>query len=160
MTIAAVLATLFLALQTMFGTLPIDGIRCDSSEGAVEHVHANLQLFERGRDVRVPADIGIPLTGNCLYWVHTHSTDGMIHIEAPLRRAFTLGQFFDVWGETLDSRQAGAVKALPGRTLRVSVNGRIWRRDPRLVVLRDRETIVIQSGPPYAHPQRPDWSRV
>ena len=48
--------------QSLFGGLPIDGIHCDSEEGSVEHVHTQLQLFNRGHAVTVPAQIGIPLT--------------------------------------------------------------------------------------------------
>ena len=62
--------------QSYFGGLPIDGIRCDRTEGASEHVHASLQLFESGRAVAVPANIGMPQAAGCLYWIHTHSGDG------------------------------------------------------------------------------------
>jgi hypothetical protein len=30
--------------------------------------------------------------------IHTHDTSGIVHIESPTVRPFTLGQFFDVWG--------------------------------------------------------------
>lgn len=146
--------------QNLMSGLPIDGIRCDSMEGAVEHVHAHLQIFNRGRSVQVPADIGIMQVAGCLYWLHTHATDGIIHIEAPTVRTFTLGQFFDVWGEDLNASAAGPAHARRGRTLRVTVNGRPWTRDPRLIPLRDREEIVIQNGPPYATPHRADWSKL
>ena len=49
------LLTVLLVAQSFFGTLPIDGIRCDRVEGAVEHVHVSLQLFDRGKAVQVPA---------------------------------------------------------------------------------------------------------
>jgi len=146
--------------QSFFGGAAIDGIRCDRMEGAVEHIHAHLGLFDRGRGVEVPAGIGIPNGSNCLYWVHTHRSDGFIHIESPARRAFTLGQFYDVWGFTLSSTQAGGVRASRGHTLRVWVNGTLWRGDPRAIVLRDRQSIVIQAGPPFARPRRVDWSSV
>ena len=87
--------------QSFFGGAPIDGIHCDVQEGAVEHIHAHLQLFDRGRALVVPEDIGIPNGGACLYWLHTHAEDGIIHIESPVRRTFTLGEFFDVWGVAL-----------------------------------------------------------
>ncbi len=121
----------------------------------MEHVHVQLQLFNRGRPVPVPAQIGIPQTGACLYWLHTHSNDGFIHIESPVRRTFTLGQFFDIWGPDLSWNRAGAVAASRGTRLRVWVNGVPWHgNDPRDIVLRDRETVVIQNGPPFAKPAR------
>ena len=54
-----ILAAALLLAQSFFGTLPIDGIRCDQSEGAVEHIHAQLQLYDKGHAVKIPANIGI-----------------------------------------------------------------------------------------------------
>ena len=139
------LLTLFVA-QTMFGGLPIDSIRCDSMEGAVEHIHAHLKLTDRGRPLEVPAGIGIPQGGGCLYWLHTHSADGLLHIESPVVKTFTLGQFFDVWGQKLNRTQAAGVHAARGHVLRVVVNGKVWKGDPRAVPLRDHEEILIASS--------------
>lgn len=149
-----------LLAQSMFGGLPVDGIHCDTMEGAVEHIHTNLQLFERGKPVVVPAQIGIVPAAQCLYWLHTHATDGMIHIESPSKRNFTLGEFFDIWQQPLSRTRAASLRAPRGRTLLVVVNGRRWTGDPRRIPLRDGETIVIQSGPPYGHPRKPDWASV
>jgi len=43
-------------------------------------------------------DVGIY---DCLYWLHTHVADGIIHIETPGERSFTLGEFFDIWNQPL-----------------------------------------------------------
>jgi hypothetical protein len=146
--------------QSMMGGLPIDGIRCDTMEGAVEHIHSHLQIFNRGKTVEVPAQIGIMPVSGCLYWLHTHSADGIIHIEAPTVRSFTLGQLFDIWGQNLSRSVAASVRAPSGRTLRITVNGRLWKGDPRSIALRDREEIVIQNGPPYGTPRSADWSKL
>lgn len=146
--------------QSMFGGLTIDGIECQSMEGAVEHIHTHLQLFKRGHAVTVPANAGIPQGGSCLYWVHTHTADGVIHIESPVAKTFTLGQFFDIWGETLSRTQAAGVHAPQGKTLRVTVNGKPWAGDPNKIPLRDREEIVIQAGPPWGMPHSADWSKL
>jgi hypothetical protein len=151
--------TIFLLAQSFFGTLPIDGIRCDREEGAVEHIHANLQLYDRGRAVAVPAGIGIPQGSMCLYWLHTHTGDGFIHIESPVKRSFDLGEFFDIWGPSLSWTNAASLTAPRGKRLTIWVDGKAWHgRDPREIALRDHETIVIQNGPPFAQPARPDWS--
>lgn len=146
--------------QSFFGTLPIDGIRCDRAEGSLEHIHAQLQIFDRGKALTIPASVGIPQSADCLYWIHTHSADGFIHIESPVKRVFTLGQFFDIWGPDLSWTQAGPVNAPHGKRLSVWVNGAAWHgHDPRDIVLRDHETIVIQNGPPFAKPAHADWSK-
>lgn len=155
------LLTVFLLAQSFFGTLPIDGIRCDREEGAAEHIHVNLQLYDRGRPVPVPAGIGIPQGSACLYWIHTHSGDGFIHIESPVTRPFDLGEFFDIWGPDLSWTKAASLVAPRGHRLTIWVDGKPWHGgDPRAIVLKDHETIVIQNGPPYAKPAHPDWSKL
>lgn len=147
--------------QSYFGGLPIDGVHCDLQEGSVEHIHVNLQLFNRGKRVPIPANIGIPAGGTCLYWLHTHAGDGMLHIEAPIRRPFTLGEFFDIWGQPLSWTHVASIIAPRGRRVSIWVDGKPWHgRDPRAIPLRDMEQIVVQFGPPFAKPSRPDWSRV
>src|SRR4051812_3384870 len=73
-------------------TTPIDGIRCESLEGSAFHIHAKLDIFINGQNYTLPASIGI--TDDCLYWMHTHDESGIIHIESPIQKTFTLGQFF------------------------------------------------------------------
>jgi hypothetical protein len=133
------------------GALPIDNIKCEGMEGAVVHIHQHIQLFDRGRNIEVPAQIGIPPGANCLYWVHTHTNDGLIHNESPNRRVFTLGNFFDVWGQELSWYVAGPVHAVAGHKLVIQVNGHGYKgKDPRNIPLTNHEEIVIQSGPPWA----------
>jgi len=146
--------------QNMFGGMPIDGIRCEAAEGSAEHIHANLQLYDRGRSVAVPASIGIPPDGDCLYWLHTHAPDGMMHIESPIVQGFTLGQFFDIWGVPLTRTRAASVSAARGSVLRITVNGQPWRNDPRRIRLFDHEVVVIQAGPPFVRRRRVDWKRM
>ncbi len=143
----------------MLAGLAIDGIRCDVTEGAVEHVHTHLQIIDRGHSTTIPGQIGIPEGAGCLYWVHTHSDDGVIHIEAPVKKTFTLGEFFDIWEAPLDREHADGVQAARGKSLRVTVNGRVWTQDPRLIPLRNREEIIIQNGPPYVSGHPADWSK-
>jgi hypothetical protein len=152
--------TVILVAQSFFGTLPIDGIRCDREEGAVEHIHINLQLYDRGHRVAVPAGIGMPQGGDCLYWIHTHTGDGFIHIESPVKRPFDLGEFFDIWGPDLSWTKAASLNAPHGLRLAIWVDGKPWRgSDPRAIPFHDHETIVIQNGPPFATPVRADWSK-
>lgn len=154
------LLTVLIVAQSFFGTLPIDGIRCDRQEGAVEHIHVSLQLYDRGRAAAVPAGIGIPQGSACLYWLHTHTGDGFIHIESPVKRSFDLGEFFDIWGPDLSWTKAASLTAPHGGHLAIWVDGKPWHgSDPRAIAFHDRETIVIQNGPPFAKPARPDWSQ-
>ena len=77
----------------------IAGIPCDREEGTAFHVHAHLDVFVDGKPYPVPQGVGI-VGRTCLYWLHTHDPSGIIHVEAPQRRIFTLDQFFDIWRAT------------------------------------------------------------
>ncbi len=83
--------------------LAVDGIQCNPSEQLLFHVHAHLDIIINGQYFLVPAQIGILNT--CYYWLHTHDVTGVIHIESPVNRNFTLGQFFDVWSKKINTGQ-------------------------------------------------------
>lgn len=102
--IAAIVTTLVFALPKLDDTRAsnstlIDGIECDTTEYVTFHVHAHLDIFVDGHPLIIPAFIGIE-NNTCLYWLHTHTPDGVVHIESPQERGFTLGQFFDIWKST------------------------------------------------------------
>ena len=76
------------------------------AEGTTLHEHANVQVFVHGESVAVPQNVGINDEG--LASLHTHTGDGLVHIESSQRRTFTLGEFFDVWGVRLTDTCMGA----------------------------------------------------
>lgn len=132
----------------------IDGITCDAQEGARIHIHQHLAIIDRGKDVNIPAYIGIPQGQRCIYWLHTHTPDGIIHIEAPQDRSFTLGDFFKVWGQPLSATQVSHAKAPKGQKLKVWVDGKPYTGDPRKIALNSHTDIVIEAGPPFVKPPR------
>jgi hypothetical protein len=95
--------------------------------------------------------VGRPLAGGCFYWLHTHTPDGIIHIESPVVRDFTLGNFFAVWGQPLSRTRAASVTVAAG-ALRVWVDGRPYAGDPRAIPLVTHTEIVIEAGAPYSKP--------
>jgi hypothetical protein len=133
---------------------PVAGISCDAMEGSRIHIHQHLTILDHGRPVAIPLNVGRPLEKGCLYWVHTHTPDGVIHIEAPQFRPFTLGDFFAVWGEPLSRTQAASARAAKGQALRVWVNGTRYTGDPRTIPLAAHTDIVIETGPPYPTPPK------
>lgn len=130
---------------------PVDGISCDQAEGAVFHIHPHLAIFVHGKPVAIPSDVGRPVVTPCLYWIHTHTADGLIHIESPSFRTFTLGNFFDIWGEALSPTAVDATRVKRG-AMHVFVDGRPYRGDPRKIELRQHTDITIEAGPPYRKP--------
>jgi hypothetical protein len=131
---------------------PIDGIRCDQMEGAVLHIHQHLAIRDHGKAVTVPDDVGRPLIAQCFYWIHTHTPDGIIHIESPNYNAFTLGNFFDVWGEPLTKTDVAGAKPKKNERVVVWVDGQRYTGDPRKIPLTQHLDVTIDVGPPYVKP--------
>jgi len=131
---------------------PISGISCDALEGQRIHIHQHLAIYDHGKAVAVPYNVGRPSDAPCLYWLHTHTPDGIIHIEAPVNRSFSLGDFFDVWVQPLSRHEAAGAVLKPGEQMRVWVDGKPYAGDPRAIKLGNHTDIVIEVGPPYATP--------
>jgi hypothetical protein len=137
-----------------FTPAPIHGISCDAQEGQRIHIHQHLLILDHGQPVSIPAAIGQLPESRCLYWVHTHTPDGIIHIEAPADRTFTLGDFFAVWGQPLTKTSAASARAGKATTLRVWVDDKPYKGDPAKIALKSHTTIVIEAGPPFSNPPR------
>ena len=79
------------------------GLPALTAEGEALHTHQHIDIYVDGQPVVVPAYIGINATEGFLSPIHTHDSTGIIHVESPTVRDFTLGEFFDVWGVRFDS---------------------------------------------------------
>ncbi len=137
----------------------VSGIQCDTGEHVAasdHHYHAHLVILYDGNDVQVPAQVGIPANAvqSCFYWLHTHDTTGVIHVEAPAPQdhGFTLGQFFDVWGQKLSANQVATFKTDPSHQLKMWVDGKPYTGNPRDIALKAHEQIVLEIGPDYQDP--------
>ncbi|HJY11062.1 MAG TPA: hypothetical protein VJ250_08925 [Nitrososphaeraceae archaeon] len=132
-------------------SLTIDGITCDKEEHFVSHIHMHLDIFINGKEFVVPSNIGI-IPGNCIYWLHTHYDTGVIHLESPDTRTFTLGQFFHIWGETLSNNQIfnNMIGDKDNNTLNVYVNGKKVdsKTDYGQTPLNEHDEIAIVYGKP------------
>jgi hypothetical protein len=136
----------------------IDGISCDFSEAATYHVHAHLAILVRGRAVAgPPANTGIHIEHLCLYWLHTHDSTGIIHIEAPRRISPTLGQFFDIWGQPLSRQRVATHLVGAGQALRVFVGPTLYRGNPRAIKLYEHTKVTLEIGPPFVAPPPVQW---
>jgi hypothetical protein len=121
------------------GRQPVDGIQCLGHEQLAFHIHAHLTVFDHGVARSIPYGVGIegPQSmstpegifvggGRCFYWLHTHAADGIVHIESPVVRTFTLGNFFDVWGQKLGPDRVGPAS---GHVTAI-YNGRLFKGNP------------------------------
>jgi hypothetical protein len=114
----------------------------------------------------VPAAIGIPgaqaqstpngpfiASGTCFYWLHTHAADGIVHIESPVQRTYTLGQFFDEWGLPLGPDQVGPAHG----TVTALYNGQVFKGNPRNIPLTAHAQIQLEVGKPLVAPVSITW---
>lgn len=115
------------------------GLRNVWGERLAEHVHAHLTILDGDRQVTVPADVGHSDDRHFAAQLHTHDTSGILHVESPTRRTFTLGQFFDEWGVSLGAAHVGGLRG----ELTVWVDGRRFIGNPRSIALEDRREIVL-----------------
>jgi hypothetical protein len=137
---------------------PVDGIEGSSREMLKVHVHAHLSLFNKGQQIAIPYGIGIvkPFKvnngfvgmGQGIYWLHTHDATGIIHVESPDARVYTLGQFFDIWGQPLTSRNVAGLQGV----VRAFVDGKPYAGNPRAIVLGAHTQITLEVGDPIVTP--------
>ncbi len=146
-----------LAPASTTGTQDVAGIKCGATEQLAYHIHVHLAVFASGSPRALPGGIGIPGSvvqpsaqgpvaagGQCIYWLHTHAPDGIIHVESPTQRIYTLGEFFDEWHQPLSTNQVAGVRG-PVSAL---VNGKPWTKSPRLIALDPHAVIQLNVGAP------------
>jgi hypothetical protein len=144
----------------------VDGISCQTNEQTIFHIHAHLTVFVNGVARQIPAGIGIPDakaqntpqgqfigSGTCFYWLHTHAADGIIHIESPIHRIYTLGDFFDEWGQPLGPNQVGPVHG----HVTALYNGKAYHGNPRDIPLNAHAQLQLEVGTPLIAPTSITW---
>jgi len=103
-----------------------------------------------GKPVTIPAKIGInpslwkdhsldkygmhamTMNMSSMAPLHTHESNGTIHVESNTIRPYTLGQFLSIWGG-LDTN---------GKTVKATVDG-VPVLDYKNIILRDKERIYL-----------------
>lgn len=141
----------------------IDGITCQAGEQVLFHIHAHLTIFVDGIPRQVPAGVGIAppyeveqtpsgrfIAGaTCFMWLHTHSADGVIHTESPIRRTYTLGNFFDIWGQPLSRERVGPARG----HVTALLDGHVFTGNPRRIPLLPHAQIQLEVGKPLVAPE-------
>jgi hypothetical protein len=122
------------------------GLPILSAEALAYHIHQHLDIWVNGKKVPVPADVGIDPGAQQLTVIHTHDSSGIIHVESPVKKTYTLGQFFDVWGLRFTSKCIGGECATATKPLRVWVDGKLWHGNPRLIPLKAHSIFVVAYG--------------
>lgn len=134
----------------------VDGVQSNANEQVLFHIHAHLAMYVNGKQKLLPYGVGVVppyqlqadgnssfvAGGSKFYWLHTHDETGVIHIESPVRRTFTLGNFFDIWHQPLSGNQVGPAKG----PVTVFVDGQKYTGDVRNVPLKAHSSIQLDVG--------------
>jgi hypothetical protein len=140
--------------------MAISGIECNRAEQLNYHVHSHLDVFVNGVQQQVPSNIGRLSSPSCLYWLHTHSADGIIHVEAPESREFSLGQFLDIWQQTL-TNSTGFFDSISNMPVAAYVDGQRFEGDYRTIPLESLKEIALVYGTAPANiPADYDFGRI
>lgn len=108
------------------------------------HTHPMIEIFANGQKIDVATNVGVSPT--CMSALHTHTPDGVIHVESPDGRDFTLGDFFAVWKQPFSRNEVLTYKVDEANRIRVTVNGvEVDTFDN--TVLRDGDKIAIYYEP-------------
>jgi hypothetical protein len=133
-------------------------------------VHAHLDVYVNGKQVVVPAGIGIDTTDPgvkkgqspdgsaawggiqqcskpCISPLHTHDDTGVLHTESGSAVPNRLGQFFAEWGVKLDSTCVGGY-CRPAASVVIFVDGKRFDGEPTTIELTDHKEIAIVIGSP------------
>lgn len=141
----------------------VDGISAAAAEQLAFHIHAHLTIFVAGAPRQIPYGVGIApplevestaqgpfaLGGTAFFWLHTHAADGIIHIESPVERTYTLGNFFDIWNDPLGPERVGPTTG----HVTAFFDGRHFLGNPREIPLLAHAQIQLDVGRPLVGPE-------
>ncbi len=117
-----------------------------AQEALAFHIHQHLDVYVNGQHVTVPALIGI-FGGSFITEMHTHTPDGVLHVESAKNRPYVLGQFFGEWGVRLSASCLGRYCG----SLHWWVDGKPQTGNPADLIVHSHQEIVIATGKPPAH---------
>lgn len=112
------------------------GIRAYLQDVYDVHIHAHLDVYYNGQPVTVPGGLGIGPGNLYIAPLHTHTPTGLLHLEGPRGKTYTLSQVFTLWGVPLHGAAAWDNGA------RVA--------DAEGLVLQDHHEVAVVFGTPPA----------
>ncbi|MEC5404594.1 hypothetical protein VOM14_03285 [Paraburkholderia sp. MPAMCS5] len=124
----------------------VDGLTCAANMSELYHVHAHLAIVNNGQWLALPMNVG--LLSQCSYEMHTHDQTGIIHIETPNVKTYTLGQFFDIWGQPLTSTNVAGVTGNVVAYINDNGDSRRYMGDLRNIELTSMRDVTLQIGTP------------
>jgi hypothetical protein len=102
---------------------------------------------------RRPREERFAVGGSAFFWLHTHAADGIIHIESPTVRTYTLGNFFEIWHEPLGPARVGPARG----KVTAFFDGRRYLGSPRGIPLLAHAQIQLDVGRPLVAAETIDF---
>jgi hypothetical protein len=144
------------SLQARLPQLQAMGLPPLSAEGVVVHWHQHIDVYVDGKHSVIPASTGI--FGTFIMALHVHDNSGILHLESPTKKTYTLGEAFAVWGVRLTPN---AVGANCGGPVKAYVNGKQQTGNPEDIVLKQHAEIALVCGlPPAKIPKSFDFKKL
>jgi hypothetical protein len=153
------------ATTTQLGGL-VNSIQCESLAQLAYTAYAHLQVYVDGRSRALPGGIGLVgatpqptqngwffAAQTCMYWLHTRAADGVVEVESPIPRQYTLGEFFRIWDQPLSADRVAGARG----TVTATVNGKRWHGKLAAIPLIEHAEIELAVGKPVPKPQPIDW---
>ena len=116
------------------------------------HAHVLLSVYRNGQQIPVPADLGYDERG-AHSSLHTHTPDGVIHMEADDPYPYELSHVMTTWGVAFDRNRLGGDIAAGDKKVYVYVNGEAAPGRP--VVLENGDNIVVAYDKAGSFPTEP-----
>lgn len=141
---------------------PIGTMECLVTQPIAFHVHTHLAVFNDGVQLSIPERVGFVRFGTstaCHYPLHTHDKSGLIHVHALAPTDFTLGQFFQTWGQSLTSTDFAGITGKPIRVF-VTENATVTEAtgDWRNIPLTTHKLITVQIGTAITEIPNYNWT--
>ena len=131
-----------IGINSALSIKPTTDTQTSTDEKMLMHIHPRLYLNFDGKPYMIPQNVGIDPD----LWkdhsldkygmkrmapLHTHTADGMIHVESKIIRNYTLGEFLSIWG--IDLKDYNVIVTSYDQPL----------SDYRNHILRDDEPIIM-----------------
>src|SRR2546425_12123200 len=133
----AVIVTAAVFLAPKASAVPLPGYLDQCASSSAYHAHVHLAINISGVPYAVAGGGGIQ--GGCNRPIHTHSTDGVLHVEPNDLRDYTLGDFLTIWGNWANDPQFTILNATQvfnnHGTSQMTVNGASFACDMKCYVL-------------------------
>ncbi len=119
--------------------------RLQEGDPLAMHIHPKLTIIIDGKKQLIPAGIGIAADGSHDA-IHTHTPDGIIHIESPVAATFRLGMFFEIWGKEFNRHDILGHHTDRNHKITVTVNGVPNNQFQNLILTADQGPQTSSQG--------------